>query len=370
MKIVMLTRHACIRVFKQAIPLIERGHEVHLITNKVSQGAERCASTAVYQDTDQLYAAIKMHADADVFHAHNEPSWFVTMVKDVNQKTPVVLDIHDSHLLRKTAEEDEAEQQENPESFRIAIDERNNFQLADGLVYVCEPMKRIVGGEFKLDQPSVVLPSYVPKGFYRVDFDRWVGGLVYEGRIDTPDELPKKWASFFHYSDYLELGRKCKEIGMDFHIYSPRENEKVRARYAEVSILHEPQKYDRLIKLLGGHDWGLVGNIRPHTEWKNALPNKLFEYMAGCLPVVSINAEESSKVIDEYGVGITVSSLEELASRWKEHRACRANVIKHRYQFAMDSHIHRVEELYRQVIERAKPMRAVIPIKKADHAAN
>lgn len=368
MKIVMLTRHCCFRVLKEAIPLMERGHEVHLITNKLSQGSERLASTISYQDTDQLYAAIKMHADADVFHCHNEPSWFVTMIKDVNQRIPVVLDIHDSHLLRKTAEEDDAEQQENPESFRVAIDERNNFQLADGIVYVCDPMKRIVGGEFDLQQPSVVLPSYVPKGFYRIDFDRWVGGLVYEGRIDVNDELPKKWASFFRYSDYLELGAKCKEIGMDFHIYTPRENEDVRGRYEKVAIMHEPQKIDRLIKKLGGHDWGLVGNIRPHTEWKNALPNKLFEYLAACLPVVSINAEESSRVVDEYGVGITVSSLEELASRWQEHRECRKNVVKHRMRFTMDSHIHVVEELYKKVIEAASPMQAVVPLRR-EHAA-
>lgn len=370
MKVVMLSRHGCFRVFKEAIPLMERGHEVHLIVNKVTQGAERLTSTTVYQDTDQLYEAIKMHADADVFHAHNEPSWFVTMIKDINQKVPVVLDIHDSHLLRKTDEEDQAEQQETPESFRIGIDERNNFQLADGIVYVCEPMKRIVGGEFGLDQPNIVLPSYVPKGFYRIDFDKWVGGLVYEGRIDIPDELPKKWASFFHYSDYLDLGAKCKEIGMDFHIYTPRENEKVRERYNRVAIMHEPQRVDRLIKLLGGHDWGLVGNLRHHTEWKNALPNKLFEYLAACLPVVSINAEESSRIVDEYGVGITVNSMEELADRWSEHRACRKNVVKHRMRFTMDNHIHLVEELYAKVIEASKPMRAVIPIKRVDHAAN
>jgi hypothetical protein len=370
LKIVMLSRHGCIRVTKVAMPLMEKGHEVHLIVNKVTQGAERFKSCMVYQDTEQLYAAIKMHSDADIFHAHNEPSWFVTMVKDVNQKIPVVLDIHDSHLLRKTAEEQQQEVQHNPEAFRIAIDERNNFQLADGLVYVCEPMKRIVGTEYNLQQPSCVLPSYVPRGFYRIDFDQWMGGLVYEGRIDTPDELPKKWSAFFQYSDYLELGRKCQEIGLDFHVYTPRENEKVRAKYEKVCQLHEPQRFDRLIKVLGSHDWGLVGNLHPHTEWKNALPNKLFEYMAACLPIVSMNAEESSRIIDEYGVGITVSGPEELAARWKEHRQCRANVVKHRMRFAMENHIHLVEDLYKQVIEKAAPMRAVIPIKKADHAAH
>lgn len=346
----MLSRHGCFRVFKEAIPLIERGHEVHLIVNKVTVGAERMKSVSVYQDTDQLYEAIKRYSDADIFHAHNEPSWFVTMVKDVNQKVPVILDIHDSHLLRKTPEEDEEEQQHTPESFRIGIDERNNFQLADGIVYCCEPMKEIVGGEFGLDQPNIVLPSYVPRGFYRIDFDRWMGGLVYEGRIDIPDELPGKWASFFRYADYLEFGRKCKELGIDFHIYSPRENEKVRKRYSEVSILHEPQKYDRLIKRIGGHDWGLVGNLRPHTEWKNALPNKLFEYLAGCTPVVAMHADESAKIVSEYGVGVVVESPEELAKRWSEHRKCRENVVKHRMFFAMENHIHKVERLYQEVL--------------------
>jgi len=368
MKIVMLSRHGCIRaVCKEALPLIERGHEVHLIVNKITQGSERFHSVFVYQDTDQLYAAIKMHKDADVFHAHNEPSWFVTMIKDVNQHTPVILDIHDSHLLRKTPEEQQAEKQDNPQAFRIAIDERNNFQLADGLIYVCEPMKRIVGEEFALKQPSIVLPSYVPRGFYRIDFDDWVGGLVYEGRIDIPDELPGKWQAFFRYSDYLDFGRKCKEIGMDFHIYSPRENEKVREQYGRVAIMHDPEKFDRLIKKLGRHDWGLVGNLRPHTEWKNALPNKLFEYMAGCVPIVSMHAEESSRIVDEFGVGITVQSPEELATRWREHRDCRANLIKHRFHFAMENHIHHVESLYKQVLEASRPMAAVVS-SKVDHA--
>lgn len=366
MKIVFLSRHGCIRATaKEALPLIERGHEVHLIVNKITQGSERFASVQVYQDTDQLYEGIKSHSDADVFHAHNEPSWFVTMVKDVNRRTPVVLDIHDSHLLRKTPEEQAEEKLHNPQAFRIAIDERNNFQLADGIVYVCEPMRRIVGSEFNLTQPSIVLPSFVPKGFYRIDFDDWVGGLVYEGRIDIPDELPGKWRAFFQYSNYLDLARRCKEMGLPFHIYSPRENEKVREEYGKVSIMHEPEKFDRLIKKLGRHDWGLVGNITPHTEWKNALPNKMFEYMAGCVPVVAMHAEECAKWIEEYGIGIVVQSPEELAERWGEQRQARANVIKHRMAFTMDSHIHKLERLYREVIEAARPMPGIVHISAA-----
>lgn len=335
---------------KVAFPLIAKGYDVHLITEKVTQGSEQFKSVMNWQSVDQLYESIKVHKDADIFHAHNEPSWFVTAVKELLPNTPVVLDVHDSNLIRKTDEEQQAELEDNPDAFRISVDERNNFQLADALVYVSQSMADIVGGEFKLDQPSIVLPSYVPLCLYRFDLQDYRGGLVYEGRIDAPDELPNKWKALFRYADYMDLAAKCREIGMDFHIYTPRANEKIREQYAKVCILHEPKMIDKLIKCLGSHDWGLVGNLAAHTEWAHAMPNKLFEYMAGCTPVVAINAQESGKFIEENGFGIVVQSIEELAQRWKEHRDCRKTVIKHRREWSMDAHIHKVEALYKGLV--------------------
>lgn len=350
-KVVMLSRHGCFRVMKESIPLIDKGYEVHLIVEKATQYSERFRTVTLYQHGEQLYNAIKMHKDADLFHCHNEPSWFVTTVKDCGITAPVVLDMHDSNLIRKTPDEQGEELEHNPQAVRISVDERNNAQLADAIVYPCEPMQRIVGGEFKLSQPSVVIPSAIPEEFYRFDFDAWLGGLVYEGRIDAPDELSPRWSALFRYADYIEMAKKCHEIGMDFHIYTPRQNEKVLKHYQEAkAILHEPLNVGKLIKRMGSHDWGLVGNISKHTEWEHALPNKLFEYMGGSVPVVSMNAAECSRIVEEYGVGISVSGPEELAKRWKEHRACRTNVVKHRYEFAMERYIPRLEELYRQVM--------------------
>lgn len=335
---------------KEAFPLIQRGHDVHLIVESVRQGSEQFKTVNVWQDTDQLYEAIKLHKDADVWHAHNEPSWFVTAIKELLPSARVVLDVHDSCLLRKTAEEHAAELEENPAAFRVSSDERNNTQLADALVYVSDSMRRIVSSEFALPQPSIVLPSYVPLCLYRIDMQDWVGGLVYEGRIDAAEDLPDKWRSHFTYSDYQAFALKCREIGMDFHVYTPRGNEKLRKRYEDICYLHEPKPIDRLIKVLGSHDWGLVGNIKPFTEWANALPNKLFEYMAGCTPIVAMHAEESANFIREHGVGIVVDSPEELAERWAEHRQCREQVIKRRREFSMDAHIGELEALYKLVL--------------------
>jgi glycosyltransferase involved in cell wall biosynthesis len=340
------------RVMKVAIPLIERGHEVHLIVEKITQFSNKFETISVYWDLEQLYAACRLHLDADIFHCHNEPSWFVTVLKDLGVNAPVILDVHDSCLLRKTSEE-WLEQLESghPDGAAcpVSIDERNNMQLADGLIFVCDPMQEICTDTYNLQQPSLVLPSYVNKRFIRIDFSEWYGGLVYQGRIDTSTELPDRWRSFFQYSDYREMGDKCREIGMDFHIYTSRGNEKVRREYDKHVILHEPQQYDKLIKVIARHDWGLVGNIRPHTEWRFALPNKLFEYLAGSTPVVSMHAEECSKFIEEHGVGITVSSVEELADRWSEHHELRKQVVAKRHQFTMERYIKKVEDFYNQL---------------------
>lgn len=343
MKIIMITNHACMRCHKEAICLMHRSHKVHLITNKLTQYSDLYESIMVYQDIHQMRNAIKMHADANIFHCHNEPSWFVTVVKELFPDAKVVLDVHDSLLLRR--EHDEVEKANDPEIFRISADERNNIQLADGLVYVCKPMQEIVEEEFSPGKPNIVLPSALPRQFYRIDFVRWEQALVYEGRIDNDRELEKQWG-FFKYSNYIEFAKKCRKHNIPFHIYTPRKNEEVRSDYSPHCVLHEPLAYDKFIKEMGRHDWGLVGNCFPTPEWKYALPNKLFEYMAACLPVICFNADESWNFIKDYGMGIKVDSFEEIADRWAEHRVCRQNVIKHRHKFCLENYIGSLEELY------------------------
>jgi hypothetical protein len=335
------------RSVKQAVCLLAKGYDVHMISQKITQYTDIFKSLGTYFDGNQLAEMIALHKDADIFHCHNEPSWFVTACKEAFPDKPVIMDIHDSLLLRRNQKE--VEETRDNRIFRHTSDERNNFQLADGLVYVCDPMKEIVGEEYALDQPNIVLPSFVPERWNRIDFRQYLGGLVYQGRVDTPDELPREW-NFFQYSNYIPFAEKCKEFGMDFHIYTPRKNIPVREQYDKVCHLHEPQKYDKLIKRIGCHDWGLVGNLDFHEEWKHALPNKMFEYWAGCTPVVSINAEHSSKWLEETGLGITVESVEELGERWREHRDIRKKIVKERSQWTMDRHIHKLEELYGELV--------------------
>lgn len=345
MKIVKIARHACVRVQKEALPLLANGHDVHLVTHKIPRFGDYYRTVTVAHRQAQLYQSLKLHADADVFHVHNEPSWYVTCVKELYPDKPVVLDVHDSMLVRVAPDD--------KDSVRVSVDERNNFTLADALVFVSDPLRDVVVSDFGLDQPNIVLPSYVPKRFISIDSWRWLGGIVYEGRVDTPEKLENGDPNlrFFSYCDYLPLAKALQDIGITLYIYSPQEDpDKFCEVYDGHAIYKGQYLYEDMIRHVGRHDWGLVGNLGDHPAWQVAMPNKLFEYMAAGVPVVAMNASESANFIREHGVGIVVDSVDELKARWKEKRACRANVIKKRRGFVMEAHIHELEQLYRAIV--------------------
>jgi len=357
-KVVMISNHGCMRVHKTAIVLINAGYDVHLIVNKISQFSEVYQTVQVYQNANQMRASIAAHADADLFHAHNEPSWFVTAIKETLPKAKVVLDVHDSMLLRRT--EAEVAKAKHPAVFRHSTDERNNLQLADGLVYPCAPMQRIVGSEYALRHPHCVVPSALPRQMQRFDVFKYISGLCYEGRIDLAEQLDRQW-DFFNYCNYLPMAESCAKAGIPFFIYTSRKDAKVRAAYGQWCHVNEPLPYDTMLKTIGGHDWGLVGNLKPYTEWKHALPNKLFEYWGASMPVVCMHADETWRFIKDTGMGIKVDSLDELKARWGEQRRCREQVVKRRKDFALERWLPDLERVYTQVLDGERPAPAIRP---------
>lgn len=354
MHICMIAGHACVRVQKMAIPLIGKGHHVHLMAKAMPSAHEYYETFSYCVGIGQYLDAIKKYANSvDIFHCHNEPSWFVTAVKE-HCDVPVILDIHDSNVARITVEQQEQEQEAGLNTHRIYTEERNNFQLADGLVFPGEAFRQIVVNEFGLNQPQIVLPSYVPRMLYQYTTGPWYGGLVYEGKVNLSSEVRNKGGrkAGFIYADYEELAHKAHEIGIQLHLYSTRRDDNFIKAYDDITFIHAPRTVDIMITDISRHDWGLVGNIHKTSEWDVAFPNKLFEYMAALLPIVVINAKECADFVLKYGIGIVVESIQELADRWGEHRECRKNLIKVRQKFSMENNIHILEGLYDQLARK------------------
>jgi adenosyl cobinamide kinase/adenosyl cobinamide phosphate guanylyltransferase len=348
LKIVEISGHACIRVQKQALPLIQMGHDVHLVARKQPTFVNYYKTFTHYSDITQCIESIKLHLkDADIFHVHNEPSYFACMVKELTDK-PVVLDVHDTYLTRTTVEEAEKAASEGKPHVRVTNEERNAFQLADALVFVSEPVRDETVETFNLNQPNIVLPSYVPQMLHKYHAKEWMGGLVYEGRVTIPKEYEGlRNGTGAGYCDYLEVAKKASEIGLDFHLYAGRQDDAYAKLYGKTAMLHPGYSFTDLLDQISRHDWGLAGNLIDSPQWQKTLPNKLFDYLSAGVPCVSINASETSKLIEKYGIGITVESIDELAQRWAEHRECRKNLWKSRMELSMDENIHVLLDLYR-----------------------
>jgi transcription elongation factor Elf1 len=337
-----------------ALPLIERGHRVHIIAHKIPSFYAHYFTFTLCNDLSQMAEAIRLHVNSgqfDVIHCHNEPSYFVTMVKEITDDIPVILDIHDSYLARSTADEAAAEYEKGRfgQHIRVTVEERNNFQLADALVFPGDHFRQVVTSEFKLEQPALTLPSYVPERFYVYACGDWHGGLVYEGKVNLPDETKTGGQTGFAYCDYTDLAKGMHAAGIDFHLYSGRADEKLKQHYQDMAFVHEPAVYEELMPKISRHDWGLVGNVTKTREWEVAMPNKLFEYMAAGVPIVAMNAAHCAELVLEHGIGIVVSGPEELAERWAEHRTIRSQLIKRRKAFSMNAHIHKLETFYRSL---------------------
>jgi glycosyltransferase involved in cell wall biosynthesis len=349
MNIVMVSGHACIRVQKMALPFIELGIPIHLIAQATPSYYQYYKTFSFAAGVGQYIEAFKQYEKiADVFHVHNEPSWFVSAIKETVD-TPVVLDVHDSYTARMTNEEVQEFREQGKNVSRIFVEERNNFQLADALVFPGEVFGTLVKDTFDLKQPSLTLPSYCPKRFYGYSGEEWIGGLVYEGKVNLKEENQDSMYGL-RYSEYLELAQKAHELGIGFHIYCPRSDEPFMKAFDDIAFLQQARPIETLIRGIARHDWGLVGNVFPTPEWDVAYPNKMFEYIAACVPVVAINAPECGKFIVKEGLGIEVESLEELKLRWDEHTEIRKNIIKKRQKYAMENHIHKLLDLYKSLI--------------------
>jgi hypothetical protein len=331
-----------------AIPLIEEGkHQVHLLASKHASFSETYETFGHWFHVGNLEKLIKLHAkDTDVFHVHNEPNWFVTLIKETCD-VPVVLDVHDSFLARTTHEEAQIPLEDGTMPIRVTSEERNNFALADALVFPGESFRNMILEEYELTQPNIVLRSHVPRRLYRYTMQDWYGGLVYEGKVqlDVTDRLGR----IFKYCDYREMAEACFKEQIPFHLYGARDDKPFLDVYDKNAIVHQPEVFDVLMRKLAAHDWGLVGNIFKTSEWDYAMPNKLFEYVAACVPVVAMNAKECEEYVVEKGIGIAVKSLGELKERWDEHKSIRNSLIKNRAKLSMEENIQPLKDLYELV---------------------
>jgi hypothetical protein len=303
MRIGIVNVHSCSRVFKLGWQMLLDGHEVHLITERFIHGHPWKDFTAVHITesgylhrgvigTTHLFSTIKAITPLiDVFWCANEPDWLVKVVKEASQK-PVIWDVHDMVSVRE----------EKPNEW-----EEQALEFCDGIAVVSQKYKDILRA--RTEKPIEEILSCVPGFLYPKERASLChNGLVYEGGLRGVNAGSEQ----FDYRSWSKTFQEITKLGVPIFAYNNHSGEDL-SNYAESqAIIMPPLQLDQLIKNMTAHEVGLVGSPVPNKAFDGALPNKLFEYIAAGLPVISMNCATAEEFLLSTGMGVGVKSVEEI----------------------------------------------------------
>lgn len=339
----MVAKHGCIRVIKESLALMKKGHRVDLIANQVPYGYNFFDTPILYNDKNQLQRVI-LNSAADIFHVHNEPDWIVAATREASNGRPVIYDVHDLESLRwhKHAEGEEIEA----------------FAAADGIIHVSNPIKAFAEKEHGNSLPSRVIYCWMDERFVADDRDIIKNpsfqSIIYEGGVDSKTQ-PKPYENspqkaIVNIRNFTGIFSKFREQGFAVTIFAATPHQ--QEAYEMMGIyVGQPVMYPAMLSGLRPHGLGFVGCAINTPLMQLAMPNKLFEYMSQGVVPICYNAKEAGRFVKEHNCGVVLEGLDNIKEQIGDVRRLRKNVLKLRKEFLMSKQVEQIESLYEEVLD-------------------
>jgi len=353
-KICMVAHHGCIRVWKQAQMLMDEGHTVAVVSDRLhAMEITRYHTFGKYFDASSLARFVQLYdaAGFDLFHVHNEPDWIVSTTRN-NTKKPVIFDVHDLESARI--------------SITVPMEEIVLMRECDGIIHVSDEMAAYSNRIHHNQQPVTVIKTYTPAKFMAPPAlvrgpQRIPGTVVYEGGItkafETPtiinDAIGRNKIQQKSFRDFGIAFKALLDAGMKVHIYPCELNDTLYGYEVMGCTIHSPLPLNSLIPEMSKYEWGFVGSATPVPLLDKALPNKLYETMAaGCVPLVYCG-KAAEKFVLENGFGVSLDTLEPEEIRLKTQGApeMRERYLHRRDEFTMESQYDKLMQFYADAIE-------------------
>jgi hypothetical protein len=331
--------HGCIRQHKQAMCLVNMGHQVDFVANYIApshsvSGYDRLhiyntdtPQAGTVNDRQLKNVIHLLNKEVDLYHVHNEPNWIFKTVRD-NTDKPVVFDIHDWTSIRDHAIPWEVENE------KYALDNADAF-VVPSKGY----LKRIRSITKK---PSLLVYSKVPQFLFAKEPTVKKSGIVYEGGLKGKDQNQLYNYEYRNWADFIRKTVEGFQNGHKAYLISANDGDDF-SEYQHPKIeLRMPMLYNELIQEMAKYDCGLVGTPFPLKDFEESMPNKLFEYTAAGIPSVVINSPEASKYVEEHELGLSVQDASEVPAaleKLKNHKV-------DRYRHTMETEMPSLIELY------------------------
>lgn len=285
----------------------------------------------------------------DLIHSQNAPDILTRVAVGTIDRIPIIHENQDTISLRQTPYTPESNLEEE------LVDERIANEHCDARIHVSQGLQDYIQRKYG-SKNDVVFPNYVSRSLVPTCFKRKlseIDGLVhivYEGTLSS--------FSGDHYDlqgIFVDLARR----GYRVHIYDSHQNRDY-ARLAKTysGLYYHGHKDPRELPYeLTQYDYGWAGfNAEKNKEHLDvALPNKLFEYLASGLPVLSFPHKAQKELIEAYHVGLLFDDLDQLNQIIKDESTMgqlRGSVVARRYDFTVEANIGRVLELYTNLCKK------------------
>ncbi|MDD3050185.1 MAG: glycosyltransferase [Candidatus Cloacimonetes bacterium] len=351
LNILFIQDSPCIRNYKYALALKEKGHNVTLgyFVQKLSEHYTGLSDNVYKQsikinNNNELW---KLSGQFDLIHSHNEPDLYTVAAMAGN--CPVVHDTHDLISLR------------DPQKKELRYYEGIANRAAHGRIYSTPYQRDEARMLYGVEGDSLIFYNYasqshLPK-YYLQKLSEKDGKIhiVYEGGVKADGGKHRDFTKQF-----LELS----ERGFKVHIYPAVFNAKLFELFKDYPNIeyNHPISPEDLITVMSQYDYGIIPwNINSANErfLASTIANKLFEYLAAGLPVATADLKSYQDFFRENPVGLTFENIEDFVNKIPQLFEIKNRLVKEKPVFTYEKEIDTLIEYYRKVISRFKTSRII-----------
>jgi 2-polyprenyl-3-methyl-5-hydroxy-6-metoxy-1,4-benzoquinol methylase/glycosyltransferase involved in cell wall biosynthesis len=340
LNILFVQEAPCIRNYKMANALRSRGHKISLAYTKarLSQMYKGLRDD-VYNECIQLTSYRHLWDitnNYDIIHCHNEPD--ILTVAALAGDAPVVHDTHDLISLRANGDPNL--------SYFEGVANRGSAGRVYTTPYQLEEAKRLYGvNGHVLVFYNYASESDLPTNYHAKlsDQDGQVH-IVYEGGIGGNSHRD------FH-SLFVDLASQDIHI----HIYPSFYSQEIAQYFSKHKNIHynHPISPKQIIKEMTQYDFGIIPfNIERGNKrfLDSTIANKLFEYLAAGLPVITSPLKAYIDYFKHHPVGITFENDKDIIENIPKLKMIAKRTDFSRQIFTYENEITKLETFYCNII--------------------
>jgi len=354
LKILFIQETPCIRNYKYADALRRRGYPVTLAYTHDKLSKRYKLSDDVYEDSIKIENPshlVELCKKFDIIHCHNEPD--ILTLGAIRSGKPVIHDTHDLLSLFLASASNKVEN---------SILEALAQEGAAGCIYTTHEAADAAKEMYGLkDKPVFVVGNYCSKddvpdaGEFLSRLSEKDRGLhiVYEGGLDTTG-----------IRDFTELfAHLSNHENIHVHVF-PTNYPLANLSYVKLAEyfprlhIYKPVSPKDLIRMMTQFDVGIIPFSNISGSYKEFLDttiaNKLYEYLAAGLPVITSDIKSYRRFFEKNPVGFCFNDVEEIISGLPALLKQKESIDFSKYLFTYENQIDGVIDFYRLVIREFK----------------